>query len=151
MYPSTLIKKAHRLLVKQANELLKTYKLTDAYTYFLMALYIEDGLTLSELHKQIGIEQPTAVRTLDRMERDGVVQRIPSTEDRRAFHIKLTQKAEQHRQNIGHCAELLNQKALQGFTQSEINQLTEFLERITSNLGIESNMNKKRTHKKHSS
>jgi len=116
-----------------------------------MALYIEDGLTLSELHKQIGIEQPTAVRTLDRMERDGLVQRIPSTEDRRAFHIKLTQKAEQHRQNIGHCAELLNQKALQGFTQSEINQLTEFLERITSNLGIESNMNKKRTHKKHSS
>ncbi len=33
------------------------------------------GKNQAEFHKQIGIEQPTAVRTLDRMERDGLIAR----------------------------------------------------------------------------
>lgn len=67
MNTSTLLKKANRLLIKKANELLKPHGITHAYTYFLMELYQQDGLTQSEMHKRIGIEQPTAVRTLDRL------------------------------------------------------------------------------------
>ena len=103
MYPSTLVKKASRLLIKKANEFLKPYGITDAYTYFLMALYQQDGLTQAEMHKQIGIEQPTAVRTLDRMERDGLIIRIPSEVDRRAIQIKLTEKGRSYQKIIDEC------------------------------------------------
>lgn len=137
MYPSTLIKKANRLLVKKANELLKPYGLTDAYTYFLMALYQEDGLTQSEMHKQIGIEQPTAVRTLDRMERDGLIARTPSRVDRRAVQIRLTEKGLGYKGAIEQCAKELNQLALNNCTTSEINTIKNILEKMNSNLSNE--------------
>lgn len=133
MYPSTLIKKASRLLIKKANELLKPYGLTDAYSYFLMALYQQDGLTQSEMHKQIGIEQPTAVRTLDRMERDGLIIRIPSTTDRRAIEIKLTEKGRSYKKIIEQCAHDLNQFALNGFKEGEKHSIKQLLERLNSN------------------
>jgi MarR family transcriptional regulator for hemolysin len=134
MHPSTLIKKASRLLIKRANELLKPYGLTDAYTYFLMALYQQDGLTQSELYKQIGIEQPTAVRTLDRMERDGLIKRTPSTTDRRAIEIRLTEKGRNCQQIIEQCAEELNQFALSGFKEDEKHTIKQLLKSLNDNL-----------------
>ncbi|KTD24032.1 MULTISPECIES: MarR family winged helix-turn-helix transcriptional regulator [Legionella] len=133
MYPSTLIKKASRLLIKKANELLKPYGLTDAYTYFLIALYQQEGLTQSEMHKQIGIEQPTAVRTLDRMERDGLIIRTPSTTDRRAIQIRLTEKGRNCRKIIEQCAHELNEFALKGFKEEEKHMLKQLLGRLNTN------------------
>ncbi|MFC3908310.1 MarR family winged helix-turn-helix transcriptional regulator [Legionella dresdenensis] len=133
MYPSTLIKKASRLLIKKANELLKPYGLKDAYTYFLMALYEQDGLTQSEMHKQIGIEQPTAVRTLDRMERDGLIIRIRSATDRRAIEIRLTQKGRDCQKIIDQCVYELNQFALNGFKEEEKSALKHLLNRLNDN------------------
>ncbi|KTD51862.1 MarR family transporter transcriptional regulator [Legionella quinlivanii] len=133
MYSSTLIKKASRLLIKRANELLKPYGLTDAYTYFLMALYQQDGLTQSEMHKQIGIEQPTAVRTLDRMERDGLIIRTRSPKDRRAIEIRLTEKGRNCQRIIEQCACELNQFALSGFKEEEKHQIKSLLERLNNN------------------
>ncbi len=133
MYSSTLIKKANRFLIKKANELLKPYGLTDAYTYFLMALYQQDGLTQSEMHKQIGIEQPTAVRTLDRMERDGLILRSRSMIDRRAIEIRLTEKGRNCQKIIEQCAHELNQFALNGFTEEEKSSMNHLLTRINDN------------------
>ncbi len=133
MYSSTLIKKANRLLIKKANELLKSHGLTDAYTYFLMALYEQDGLTQSEMHKKIGIEQPTAVRTLDRMERDGFILRTSSSTDRRAIEIKLTKKGKNYQKIIEQCACELNQIALNGFKEEEKHLLKHLLEKLNAN------------------
>ena len=133
MYPSTLIKKASRLLIKRANKLLKPHGLTDAYTYCLMALYQQDGLTQSEMHKQIGIEQPTAVRTLDRMERDGLIIRTPSTTDRRAIEIRLTEKGRGYQKIIEQCANELNQFALSGFGEEEKHAIKHLLQRLNDN------------------
>lgn len=133
MHPSTLIKKASRLLIKKANELLKPYGLTDAYTYFLMALYQQDGLTQSEMHKQIGIEQPTAVRTLDRMERDGLIIRVRSVTDRRAIEIRLTEKGRSYQKIIEQCAGKLNQFALSGFNEEEKNSIKCLLKKLNNN------------------
>ena len=133
MYTSTLIKKASRLLIKKANELLKPYGLTDAYTYFLMALYQQDGLTQSEMHKQIGIEQPTAVRTLDRMERDGLITRIRSITDRRAIEIRLTEKGQSYQKIIEQCADELNQFALSGLKEEEKIAIKHVLKRLNDN------------------
>lgn len=135
MNASTLLKKANRLLIKKANELLKPHGITHAYTYFLMELYQQDGLTQSEMHKRIGIEQPTAVRTLDRMERDGLIVREPSPTDRRALLIKLTDKGKQYKETILACAKELNGFALSGFTDNERTLLNQLVGRLNANLG----------------
>lgn len=135
MNASTLLKKANRLLIKKANELLKPHGITHAYTYFLMELYQQDGLTQSEMHKRIGIEQPTAVRTLDRMERDGLIVREPSPTDRRALFIQLTDKGKQYKETILACAKELNGFALSGFTDNERALLNQLVGRLNANLG----------------
>lgn len=134
MNTSTLLKKANRLLIKKANELLKPHGITHAYTYFLMELYQQDGLTQSEMHKRIGIEQPTAVRTLDRMERDGLILREQSPTDRRALFIKLTEKGIQYKETIQDCTKELNGYALRGFTDNDRLLFNQLIHRVNSNL-----------------
>ena len=134
MNTSTLLKKANRLLIKKANELLKPHGITHAYTYFLMELYQEDGLTQSAMHKQIGIEQPTAVRTLDRMERDGLIVREQSPNDRRALFIKLTDKGKSYQKTIMECAKALNEVALQDFSAQDRVLFNQLIEKLNANL-----------------
>jgi MarR family transcriptional regulator for hemolysin len=134
MNTSTLLKKANRLLIKKANALLKPHGITHAYTFFLMALYQQDGLTQSKMHKHIGIEQPTAVRTLDRMERDGLILREQSPTDRRALFIKLTDKGKRYREKILDCAKELNDFALRGFTDNDRALFNQLINRLNSNL-----------------
>jgi DNA-binding MarR family transcriptional regulator len=51
-----------------------------------------DSASVGALAESAGIAQPTATRTLDALEREGVVQRRPSTEDRRSVVVHLTAK-----------------------------------------------------------
>lgn len=134
MNTSTLLKRANRLLIKKANELLKPHGIAHAYTYFLMELYQKDGMTQSEMHKKIGIEQPTAVRTLDRMERDGFITREQSPTDRRAVLIKLTAKGKQFEAIIASCAVELNELALEGLNHGEKRALNQLLQQMNANL-----------------
>ena len=49
-----------------------------------------DVLPVGALAEAAGIAQPTATRMLDGLERQGVVERRPSTEDRRSVSVALT-------------------------------------------------------------
>ena len=135
MKTSTLIKKAARLLEKKANLLLKPYDITHGYTYFLMELYKKDGQTQAELQRAIGgIENPTIVRTLDRMERDGLVERRPSQTDRRAFLIYLTEKGKRCEKDVIGAAQSLNESMQTKFSKEEQMQFQSYLLRLIENL-----------------
>ena len=134
MYTSTLIKKAARLLEKKANQLLKPYHITHGYTYFLMELFEQDGLTQTALQRAIGVEQPTVVRTLDRMERDGLIERKPSPTDRRAFHIYLTDKGRDCEPMVKAAASELNQSLLQSVSTEEQTHIQSYLQQLIDNL-----------------
>ena len=134
MYTSTLIKKAARLLEKEANVLLKPHNIMHGYTYFLMELYAQDGLTQTELQNAIGVEQPTVVRTLDRMERDGLIVRKKSSTDRRVFNIYLTDKAIACKDAVLTSAAKLNESLLFALSEEERSTLHAYLQRLVANL-----------------
>jgi DNA-binding MarR family transcriptional regulator len=66
--------------------------LTPAQYYLLRALSHEPGLGVGEMAAAAGCTSPTATRMLDGLERDGVVAREPSSEDRRRTIVSLTTK-----------------------------------------------------------
>ncbi|MDR3443332.1 MAG: MarR family transcriptional regulator [Legionella sp.] len=134
MYTSTLIKKAARLLEKKANVLLKPHNIMHGFTYFLMALYEQDGQTQTELQKTIGIEQSTVVRTLDRMQRDGLIERKQSPTDRRVFNIYLTKKGLSCKDAVLSSAVNLNELLLQPFSENEQEIIRSYLQRLINNL-----------------
>ncbi len=135
MKTSTLIKKAARLIEKKANIILKPHDITHGYTYFLMELFKRDGQTQTELQNAVGgIEHPTVVRTLDRMQRDGLIERRPSSTDRRAFLIYLTDKGRATEKDVLDSAQALNQTLLTDFSKEEQAQFQSYLRRLIDNL-----------------
>lgn len=61
-----------------------------------VAKILEDlgDLSLSELSEKINAQNSTVTGIVDRMEREGLVERKRSAEDRRVVHIRLTKKGE---------------------------------------------------------
>ena len=53
-----------------------------------------DGSALGAIARRVGVEGPTFVRMIAQFEREGLVKRLASTEDRRASIIRITPKGE---------------------------------------------------------
>jgi len=60
---------------------------------FVIRALAERERTLTELAELIGIEQPTLGRVLESLEKDGLIERVPGPNDRRAKVIRLTDRA----------------------------------------------------------
>lgn len=131
---STLIKKTSQLYIRLANVYLKNLKIPHAYSLFLLQLWEEDGQTQAMLHKKIGIEQPTAVRTLDRMERDKFIRRVRCDKDRRAIKIFLTEHAKGLQTKAIESAKAINALALEAFSQQERKNFNKMLRKTIQNL-----------------
>ncbi|MDX6644807.1 MAG: MarR family transcriptional regulator, lower aerobic nicotinate degradation pathway regulator [Miltoncostaeaceae bacterium] len=56
----------------------------------LLRLVERDGLTQIELARRQRVEAPTVCRMVDRLVRDGLVERLPHPDDRRASRVVLT-------------------------------------------------------------
>ena len=58
----------------------------------LLRLTEGDGLSQIELARRQRVEAPTVCRMVDRLVRDGMVERLPHPEDRRASRVVLTEE-----------------------------------------------------------
>lgn len=96
----------------------------------LMFLWARDGQSQRELSRQVAIEDATMVRTIDRMERDGLVRRVRDARDRRRINIFLTDKGLDLRDKLIPCAIAGNEVATQPFTAAEKQQLSDLLRRM---------------------
>ena len=87
-----LINRAARAFANQLGEQLRPFDVGIGQWAVLLHLWGNDGMTQAQLARRVAIEQPTMVRTIDRMERDGLVTRAPDPNDRRASRITLTER-----------------------------------------------------------
>ena len=100
----------------------------------LVSLWQEDGVTQKVLSERVRIEAPTMVRTLDRMEREGLVKRVRSQTDRRRIHIRLSKKGANLERQLVPLAAEVNDTALAGITKKDRRQLDDLLARSIANL-----------------
>jgi DNA-binding MarR family transcriptional regulator len=103
----------------------------------LLALYEQDGLTQSELSRRVRIEQPTMAVTLKRMERDGLVERVPDPSDGRRALVMLTAHARRLEPDLTAAAREVNAVALDGLTPAEADGFMRTLDRLIANLEAE--------------
>lgn len=100
----------------------------------LLELWERDGQTQAELARALDIEQPTMAATLDRMERDALIRRVPDPEDGRRRRVLLTQKARALRDPATQAAGRENARATKGFSDAEAEQLLALMHRAIANL-----------------
>jgi DNA-binding MarR family transcriptional regulator len=100
----------------------------------LLALYEEDGLSQTELCERVRVEQPTMANTLRRMERDGLVRRLPDPGDGRRAIVTLTERAQGLEEALAGAARSVNSGATKGIAGDELAAFMATLARIIGNL-----------------
>ncbi len=100
----------------------------------LARIALQGELSQSELAEFLGIEAPTLVGILDRMERDGWLDRYNCPNDRRKKRIRATEKAGAVWARMVDCAHRVRAQAREGLTQEDLDHLRTICARIRANL-----------------
>ena len=95
---------------------------------------IDPELSQCRLAERMSIEAPTLVGVLDRMERDGWIQRLPAELDRRRKIIRPTPKVQPLWNKMVDCAHRVRAKATTGMSAEQLVMLRELLRQVRSNL-----------------
>ena len=93
-----------------------------------------DGLTQKDLAARVSVEAPTLVRTLDWLEREGLVERRGAPHDRRAKTVHLTAKAGPLIRAIEDVATGVRAEMMAGIPEAELAACLSVLGRIAEGL-----------------
>jgi DNA-binding MarR family transcriptional regulator len=105
-----------------------------AYLGSLMSLWREDGLKVIDLGRRAGLEPSTMTGLLDRMERDGLVERRLDPADRRVLKIFLTTTGAGIRETVIGIVDSTLARVLSGVEAGEIDALKILLRKVLVNV-----------------
>lgn len=100
----------------------------------IFALYMQSGPTQRELADKIGVESPTLVPIIDKMEEDGYVKRKPDVNDRRIKRIYTTPKTDSLWDSMMECAAQIRKVSTKDLSEQEIKSALGVVKKITENL-----------------
>jgi DNA-binding MarR family transcriptional regulator len=124
------IHRAHRNRAEAAfNEL----GLHTGQEWVLFQLWREDGLTQSALVNNLGVEPPTITKTIDRLEKAGLVERRTDPDDARVSRVYLTPAGCALEAPVKQVWDDLEAQTVQGLSEIEIALLRRLLDQIKHN------------------
>src|SRR5688572_30476998 len=91
-----------------------------------------DGSALGTIAKRVGVEGPTFVRMIAQFEREGLVKRLSSDEDRRASIIKITPKGEAVLAEMRELTSKARKDFLGDISVDEVRRMLDMLEHMLS-------------------
>jgi MarR family transcriptional regulator, organic hydroperoxide resistance regulator len=130
------IRASHRLLQRFLQVKIEPYGITLGMWYFLRALWHEDGLTQRELSNRVGTMEPTTLSAMLIMEKNGLVRRVRSLDDRRKWHIHLTPKGRALKAKLLPLAREVVDTAVQNLSRGDVTQLLKGLAEVQKNLAV---------------
>jgi len=90
-------------------------------------------LSLSELSERINAQNSTVTGIVDRMEREGLVDRKRSAEDRRVIHIRLTDKGQKLARSMSFEPFKIFREAFEeALTPAELRELVTLLDKLAT-------------------
>ncbi len=125
---------ANRALRKALDAELSHYGITFSQWQVLASLALEGETSQVKLAELIGVEGPTMVRILDRMEQKGWIKRKASSCDRRQKLISSTKKVESVWKKMAECAHGVRNRAVKGISSKDVANLQRLLKKIGENL-----------------
>jgi DNA-binding MarR family transcriptional regulator len=132
-----LMAKIHQLSGRIFSKILKKHGINEinpAQGRILFVLWENDEIPIIKLSKKTQLEKSTLTTMLDRLEKDGFLQRIASKEDRRKIIIKRTNKDRLFQNTYYKISDEMNELFYKNFSEKEIIQFEDYLKRILDNL-----------------
>ncbi len=105
-----------------------------AHGRILFVLWQEDDLTISQIGERTSLAKTTLTSMLDRMEEKGNIKRNFDPNDRRQIRITLTEKARALNDSYITVSAQMNELFYKGFSNEEIMQFENKLEKVLKNL-----------------
>ena len=109
---------------------LDPYGITPQQFSLLAFLWLEDGLSQSELSGKTQIDRSTMGGLIDRLEKIGLVIRQPHPEDRRAYRIILTERGKELQPELCHLASKIRDQFTSPLSPDECANLRGLLEKL---------------------
>lgn len=125
-----LLAKAYQRGCAIFKEELDRYDLTPQQFGLLAFLWIEDGLSQTELSARSQIDRTTMGGIIDRLEKEVLVERRPNPDDRRAYKVFLTAKGKSLEEELCAVAGHVQNKVNAPLTTEEQANLIRLLEKI---------------------
>lgn len=126
---------AANLLERAANEELAPHGITYRQVQVLGTLACLGEISQTDLAERILVEPSTVVRILDRMERDGWIERYPSPTDRRVKLLRMTKNVEPVWETIQQAGVRIRERITRGLDEQQVAELLQTMELICGNLG----------------
>lgn len=94
----------------------------------------DNELSQKELSDRMKIKESTVARLIDRMSREELVKRKPSTKDRRVTNLVLTEKGREYREKLLPEGDKFNKMISQGISEEEMQHFCLILEKMVNNI-----------------
>src|SRR5580693_2363896 len=132
--PLRVLGHAYRTFVRIVDAQLRELGFAMSQLPVLAALKNGKRLPQTELTRVARVEQSSMAQLLNRMERDGLIVRLPDPADRRSRLIALTAQASRRMPEGKAIMDATVEIALRGFSAAEIERLGALVQRISDNL-----------------
>ena len=132
-----LINQIQKISSRKFNEILKEKNIDEfngSQGVILYSLWNNKELTIKEIGKITGLAKTSLTSMLDRMEEKGLIRRKDNSEDKRSIKIMLTDKAKELEKDYNDISNKMSNTFYKNFSDKEINEIENYLERIISNL-----------------
>lgn len=128
-----LIKQVFSSLLRNIDERMQPLGLTAMQWEPLILIHFQHADTVATLARESQVGCGSMTRMLDRLERKALLRRRRSSVDRRVVHLELTPKGRKVVEAILPLVVGELDQHLQGFSTSDVNRLTQLLQRMLAN------------------
>ena len=136
-YMVRMLIRINNLLIKHgnSNRLAGAFGLSQQQWTLLSVLHRNgQGMTMTELGKNLLVTKANMTGMIDRLERDGYVSRHPDQFDRRVTKVMLTEKGNEFIQLIDDPRNQFHAEMFQDFSDEELSQFNDCLEKFFKRL-----------------
>jgi len=111
---------------------LKKHGLTIALWPTMMCLWEEEGVTQSEISAKSKVENSTTTRTIDKLEKLGLVERRTDPSSRRSFRIYLTEQGLALKETLLPIPMAINKELLSSLEEAEQKEMIRLLQKMVA-------------------
>ncbi|CED57890.1 MarR family winged helix-turn-helix transcriptional regulator [Aliivibrio wodanis] len=113
---------------------LKQHGLTVALWPTMMCLWEEEGVTQRDISEKSKVENSTTTRTLDKLEKLGLVERQADPNSRRSFRIYLTAKGQALKETLLPIPISVNKQMLSSLELNEQKEIIRLLQKMVATI-----------------
>lgn len=110
------------------------YDVTPQQWAVLLVLWEEEGQSQQQIAERTFRDPPGTARIVDRLQRKGLVVRVPDPADRRVQRIHLTDQGRDVQKKLVPLARQVLERGLQGISEEDLAVVLRTLKRVDSNL-----------------